>query len=346
MNMERQPDQKQLEQPAEEQPVTMQDLDKYLTDEYEVKKPKRGDLRTGVVIQIDENGLLVDCGFKREGVVSAEDLEGLDEEMRSRIEVGAEIPIFVIQPQNREGQPVLSIQQATMYEDWLKAEEMLESGELYAGKVSGCNRGGLVVRFGKIRGFIPASQVVGIPRRMREDERRERLEEMIGKDIGLKVIEVDRDRRRLIFSQRRALRAWQDLRRNEVMSTINEGDVCHGEVTDLTDFGAFVDLGGADGLVHVSELSWKRVDNPRQVLNVGQEIDVYVLNVDRQRKRIALIRKRDLSSGQRNRNATNVDVLGRSGIGNRQTETIRAGNVGCEVVCEETRIGSTVEQCR
>jgi small subunit ribosomal protein S1 len=96
----------------------------------------------------------------------------------------------------------------------------------------------------------------------------------------------------LIFSQRRALRAWQDLRRNEVMSTLDEGDVCHGEVTDLTDFGAFVDLGGADGLVHVSELSWKRVDNPRQVLKVGQEIDVYVLNVDRQRKRIALSCKR------------------------------------------------------
>ncbi|MCK4317117.1 MAG: S1 RNA-binding domain-containing protein, partial [Anaerolineae bacterium] len=169
---------------------------------------------------------------------------------------------------------------------------MMKKGELYEGEVSGYNRGGLVVQFGKIRGFIPASQVVGLPRRLPEEDRRRRLADIVGQQFGLKIIEVDRRRRRLIFSQRRALRAWQELQRERVMDQLVEGETCHGRVTDITSFGAFVDLGGADGLIHVSELSWGRVDNPHQVLKVGDEVDVYVLNLDRERKRIALSLKK------------------------------------------------------
>jgi small subunit ribosomal protein S1 len=168
----------------------------------------------------------------------------------------------------------------------------MESGELYEGEVAGFNRGGLIVHFGKIRGFVPASQIVGLPRRLREEQRRERLETMIGQKMGLKIIEVDRHRRRLIFSQRRALRAWQEIQRERVITELTEGETRHGQVTSITNFGAFVDLGGADGLIHVSELSWGRVDNPRQVLKVGDEVDVYVLDVDRERKRIALSLKK------------------------------------------------------
>jgi len=265
-----------------------QDLDRYLADEYEVKEPRRGDLKTGIVIQVDDSGALVDCGFKREGFVPAEDLNRLDQATRARVQVGASIPVYVVNPQNRDGQPILSVEQALAYEDWLKAEQMRDSNELYEGVVAGYNRGGLVVKFGEIRGFVPASQIAGLPRRLREDERRRRLEAMIGKPIGLRVIEVDRARRRLIFSQRRALRAWQEMKRQQVMSSLAAGDVRRGHVTDITSFGAFVDLGGADGLVHVSELSWRRVDDPHQVLKIGQELDVYVLSVDQDRKRIAL----------------------------------------------------------
>jgi small subunit ribosomal protein S1 len=276
----------------DEQPKTMKDLDEYLSGAYDYQAPKHGDIRQGVVVDINENGVILDIGSKREGFVPAEDLTRLDEETREAVQIGNTIPAFVLRPSDKEGRPVLSIHQAHMYQDWLDAEEMMKTGELYEGEVSNYNRGGLIVKFGKIRGFIPCSQVVGLPRRLREEQRRQRLSAMIGERVGLKIIEVDRQRRRLIFSQRRALRAWQEMQRERVMEELREGETRHGKVTSLTDFGAFVDLGGADGLIHVSELSWRRVEHPREMLKVGEEVDVYVLNVDQERRRIALSLKK------------------------------------------------------
>ena len=266
-----------------------QDMGKYLA---EYQAPRRGDLCTGVVIDTNERGLVVDVSLKREGFVPAEDLARLDKETRSAIQIGTTVTVLVVRPQDRDGHPILSIHQARLQQDWLRAEEMMERGELYEGEISGHNRGGLVVQFGRIRGFVPASQIVGLPRRLSEEERRRRLADMVGQQLGLKIIEVDRRRRRLIFSQRRALRAWQELQRERVMAQLTEGETRRGRVTDITNFGAFVDLGGADGLIHVSELSWSRVDNPHQVLKVGDEVDVYVLDVNRERKRIALSLKK------------------------------------------------------
>jgi small subunit ribosomal protein S1 len=285
-------DQEPADQDVISQSLTGQDMDEYLSNGYDYQQPRRGDIRTGVIVEANERRLVVDIGFKREGFVYDEDLARLDEEIRSGIHVGDTIPVFVLRPADREGHPILSIHQARLYEDWLKAEEMLASGELYEGEVAGYNRGGLIVRFGKIRGFVPASQIVGLPRRLSAEDRRRRLEDMVGEQVGLKIIEVDRRRRRLIFSQRRALRAWQELQRERVMSQLTEGETRRGKVTDITNFGAFVDLGGADGLIHVSELSWRRVENPHQVLKTGQEVDVFVLDVDRQRRRIALSLKK------------------------------------------------------
>jgi small subunit ribosomal protein S1 len=285
-------DQDRPSETGDEQTLTMKDMDEYLTGAYDYQAPKRGDIRHGVVVEINDSGAIMDIGSKREGFVPAEDLSRLDEEVRETVHVGNEIPVFVIRPSDKEGRPLLSIHQAHLHQDWLDAEEMMKSGELYEGEVSNYNRGGLIVKFGKIRGFVPTSQVVGLPRRLREEQRRERLAAMIGEHIGLRVIEVDRQRRRLIFSQRRALRAWQERQRERVMKELHEGETRHGKVTSLTDFGAFVDLGGADGLIHVSELSWRRVEHPREVLKTGDEVDVYVLNVDRERKRIALSLKK------------------------------------------------------
>jgi small subunit ribosomal protein S1 len=279
------------DQHPEEMP-TDQDLDKYLTEQYNYQAPRHGDIRTGIVVEISDQGVIMDVGFKREGLVPAEDLTNLDAETRSQVQTGASLPVFVIRPEDREGRPLLSIYQAHLCEDWLKAEKMLASSELYEGEIAGYNRGGLIVKFGKIRGFIPASQIVGLPKRMKEEQRHQRLAAMVGQHTGLKVIEVDRQRRRLIFSQRRAQRVWQELLRERVIGGLEEGETRHGKVTSITDFGAFVDLGGADGLIHVSELSWGRVDNPRQVLKIGDEVDAYVLNVDRERKRIALSLKK------------------------------------------------------
>lgn len=292
MNVEASTDQDLANQPSTNQEPPAHKLDKYLDAGYDYEEPHRGDIRTGEVLEVNDRGVVVDIGLKREGFVPAEDLTRLDEKTRSEVQVGKEVSVFVLRPWDKEGHPILSIHQACLHEDWIQAQEMMKQGELYEGEITSFNRGGLIVPFGKIRGFVPASQVVGMPRRLSAEERRRRMDEMVGERIGLKIIEVDRRRRRLIFSQRRALRAWQELQREQLIKELSKGEVRHGKVTDITGFGAFVDLGGADGLIHISELSWRRVEDPREVVKVGQELDVYVLNVDRERKRIALSLKK------------------------------------------------------
>jgi small subunit ribosomal protein S1 len=292
MNVEASTDQDLANQQPTDQEAPAHKLDKYLDAGYGYEEPHRGDIRTGEVLEVNDRGVVVDIGLKREGFVPAEDLTRLDEKTRSEVQVGNEVSVFVLRPWDKEGHPILSIHQACLHEDWVRAQEMMKQGELYEGEITSFNRGGLIVPFGKIRGFVPASQVVGMPRRLSAEERRRRMDEMVGERIGLKIIEVDRRRRRLIFSQRRALRAWQELQREQLIKELSKGEVRHGKVTDITGFGAFVDLGGADGLIHISELSWRRVEDPREVVKVGQELDVYVLNVDRERKRIALSLKK------------------------------------------------------
>lgn len=279
-----------------QEPEGDKDQDQEMFEEYladvDYKTLRRGDLYQGVVVQVNDEGVVVDFGSKREGFVPAQDLKRLVDEEKAKVKEGATVPVVVTRPEGRQGNPILSINQAYLHEDWVKADEMKEAGEIYEGEVSGYNRGGLIVRFGKIRGFVPASQVVGMPRRLSEDKRRERLSNLIGEEMGLKIIEVDRRRRRLIFSQRRAYRQWQEKQREKVIAELKEGEIRHGRVTDITNFGAFVDLGGADGLIHISELSWKRVKSPREVVNVGDEVDVYVISLDRKRKRIGLSLKK------------------------------------------------------
>ncbi len=271
----------------------MDQLEEYLSEgEYDYEPPQQGDIHEGVVIEISDRGAIVDAGFKRDGIVPVSDLDRLDSETLESIKPGDEIFVAVQKPQDEEGRLLLSIYQALVREDWEKAEEMMAKGELYEGEISGYNRGGLLVPFGRIRGFIPASHTVGMPRGLQGDERRERLADMVGDNVGLKIIEVDQHRRRLILSQRQARRAWQRIQRKRVMEELTEGETVKGTVTGITDFGAFVDLGGADGLVHISELSWSQVDDPREVVEVGDEVEVYVLNLDWDRTRIALSLKR------------------------------------------------------
>jgi small subunit ribosomal protein S1 len=293
MNKETLPTNQDVNDQEESSSAMMAQLEEYLTEgEYDYQLPQQGDIHTGVVIEIGDRGAIVDAGFKRDGIVPVNDLDRLDEETLESIQPGDEIAVAVQKPQDEEGRLILSIYEALVREDWEKAEKMMAAGELYEGKVSGYNRGGLLVPFGRIRGFIPASHTVGMPRGLQGDERRERLAEMVGDKVGLKIIEVDRHRRRLIFSQRQARRAWQKIQRERVMEELAEGETVTGTVTGITDFGAFVDLGGADGLIHISELSWRQVDDPREVVEVGDDVEVYVLNLDWDRTRIALSLKR------------------------------------------------------
>jgi small subunit ribosomal protein S1 len=265
---------------------------KFLSDEYDYKRPKRGDIRYAEVLRIDDDEIIVDIGGKTEGVVPKGDLERMGEEALAEIKVGDKVPVYVLRPESADGDVIVSLNMARTMEDWRRAEKLLEEGEVFEGTVAGHNKGGLLVYFGQIRGFVPASQLGGLSRRSGHEERLGMLSKMEGQQLLLKVIEVDRQRRRLILSERAASREWRDQRKDELLEQLQEGDIRSGKVRNLCEFGAFVDLGGADGLIHISELSWQRVKHARDVLTVGEEVEVYVLRVDRDRKRIGLSLKR------------------------------------------------------
>lgn len=269
------------------QPESAMDMESLL-QEQEDYTARRGDIRSGRVIEITEEGALIDLGLKREGFASARDLRQVRRAQMGEVKVGDTVPVMIIDSRDTEAYVEVSIYQAHLEGDWLKAEQLFKSGEIYEAEITGYNRGGLTVQFGRIRGFIPLSHVVGLPRSLKDSERRQRLAAMVGQTVGLRVIEVDRQRRRLIFSQRQAYRAWQRIRKRRLLQELEVGQRRRGVVSSITNFGAFVDLGGVDGLVHVSELSWQRVDDPHEVLRVGDEVEVEVLEVDRSRERIGL----------------------------------------------------------
>jgi small subunit ribosomal protein S1 len=269
------------------------ELEEFLEgEEYTYRRPQRGDVREGVILSIGPEEIVVNIGLKREGIVPSRDLKLLGEEAVSELEVGDQVPVFILKPRDQEGNVIVSLHRARLEEDWLNAQELLASGEVWEGVVSGYNRGGLVVPFGRVRGFIPSSQITGFPRRLPPEQRESRLAEMVGQKLHLQAIEVDRRRRRLVFSERVGKRRWRERQRERLMQELCEGDIVHGTVSNLCDFGAFVDIGGADGLVHIGELAWRRVKHPREVLQVGEEVDVYVLRLDYGKKRIGLSVKR------------------------------------------------------
>jgi small subunit ribosomal protein S1 len=276
-----------------EQDLAPPELEEFLEgEEYAYHYPRRGDIRKGVILSIDPEEIVVNIGLKREGIVPSSDLERLGEEAISELEVGDEVPVFILKPRDQNGNMIVSLHRARLEQDWLDARELFASGEVWEGVVGGYNRGGVVVPFGKVRGFVPASQITGFPRRLPPDQRESRLAEMVGRNLHLRVIEVDRRRRRLVLSERAGEREWRKQQRERLMQELCEGAIVPGTVSNLCDFGAFVDVGGADGLVHVSELSWQRVRHPREVLRVGEKVDVYVLRLDYEKKRIGLSIKR------------------------------------------------------
>lgn len=256
--------------------------------------PQRGETIEGTIVSISPTEVLVDVGCKTEGCVSARDLEHLDKEFRRSLRVGDNVMVYVVRPIDAQGNIVLSLTKAQLESDWKRAEKLFEAGEIVEEAVTDVNRGGLIVNLARVRGFVPASQIVStnIPRDVSDEEREQILEQIKGTTLRLKIIELDRKRNRLILSERAAVREWRQEQKERLLDDLQAGDTRRGIVSSLCDFGAFVDLGGADGLIHLSELSWRRVGHPKQVLEVGQEVDVYVLSVDKDRRRIALSLKR------------------------------------------------------
>jgi len=258
------------------------------SEEYELNAPRRGEIRVGTIVRATEADVLVDIGAKSEGIITARELEQIPEDQRATLDVGQEINVYIIRPGGRSG-PELSLVRAEEEQDWKKAEELLESKDIFEGEVTGYNKGGLIVKMGQLRGFVPASQVSLARRRRADGETPEdRWGSMVGEQLVAKVIEVDRQRNRLILSERSAAREAREVLKERLISELAIGEIRSGHVISLADFGAFIDIGGADGLVHISEISWKRVSNPREVLSVGQEVQVKVLGVDPERNRISL----------------------------------------------------------
>lgn len=257
-----------------------------------VTELRRGDIREGTILSIDKDGMSVDLGLERNGLVPPHDLAKVGNRRRDGLQEGETVSVYVTDAGPSKDVILLSLQQAILNEKWLEAEKLLETGEIWEAKVTGYNQGGIIVPFGKLRGFVPISHLIDIPRRSNPGQIRERLGNYIGRTLPLCVIEVDRRRRRLVCSYRKAYPEWRRRQRQVFIDSLTEGEVRTGRVRELRDFGAFVDLGGGDGLVHISELAWHRVEHPKEVLRVGQEVSVYVMKVNRKRKRVALSLKR------------------------------------------------------
>ncbi len=253
--------------------------------------PAVGELRTGTVARVTANEVLVDVGAKSEGMIDPREIEQLPPDERQVLAPGESVLVYVVSLEDRNGNMVLSLARAREESDWVQAESLLSSQDAYRSQVAGFNKGGLIVKLGKVRGFVPASQLGPSRRRFDGDTPEQKWGKMMGEEIVVKVIEVDRGRNRLIMSERAAAREVRESQKDKLLSELKEGDLRSGHVISLADFGAFVDIGGADGLVHLSELSWNRVAHPKEVVEVGQKVKVRVLHVDRDKKRIALSMK-------------------------------------------------------
>jgi len=256
-------------------------MEEYLSqEEVKSKRLAHGDIIDGVVVRVDPDEVLVDVGSKSEGVISARELGVRGEPDAVELQSGDRIKVFVLQPENEDGNVVLSLRRARAESVWVKTQERQVSGEPIEADVREQNKGGLIVSVMGLRGFLPTSQVA----RAYSGS----LDQLVGKRISVKVIEVNRKRNRLIVSQKAAYDEDRARQRTELFERIKVGDVVRGSVSGLTSYGAFVNLGGADGLIHISELSWERVGSVSDVLQVGAEVTVKVIKLDPELSRISL----------------------------------------------------------
>lgn len=280
------------ERPADEKPageLTMADLlDQYVPS----KALRRGEIIDGKVMSKTGEGLLVNIGYKSEGLVPGREMRTLGPEGIEELGVGDEIIAYVINPEGPDGSSILSIDRARGEQGWRILEKSMEVDETVKGKIIGSNRGGAVVEAEGVQGFIPLSQLVGPARELYVPGGEPPKEGFIGMEVEFKIVELNRRRNRAIFSERAALQAWKQIQKMRLVQELSEGEIRRGRVAGISNFGAFVDLGGADGLIHISELSWEPVKSPEEVVSVGDELDVYILKVDRENLKIALSLRR------------------------------------------------------
>jgi len=257
---------------------------------------KRGQIHRGVISSTKPTAVTVDLGEGDQGLVPGRELELMTRKMLESLVVGAEVDVYIVNPRNHRGQTILSINHALEELDWRNAKEYAKSKAVYEALIGGYNKGGLIVRFGRLRGFVPQSQLAEErARSMSGATPEERYGPMVNQPIGVKVMEVDRHRNRLILSERAALREVRQARKESLIAELNVGDIRRGRVVSLENFGAFVDIGGGEGLVHLSELAWGHITHPRQAVKIGDDVEVEVISIDPKAKRIGLSRRRVIS---------------------------------------------------
>lgn len=270
----------------DEQDYPVEDDFAALLDEYDYDMPHRGQILEGIVLEASSDEILLDVGQKRDAIVTRKDLSLLDDKLRESIVPGKLVMTYVLQPRNYDGDLIVSINKALELEDWAEAHELQESGQIVEAEVVNTNRGGILVKYGRLTGFVPQSHLISLPRFTSADELITAKKRMIGEMLPLKFIEIDRKRNRLILSERDARQEAQQSR----LSELTEGQQVTGRVVSIVDFGVFVDIGGVDGLIHISKLDHHHVNHPGEVVAVGDEVEVLIDSIDAGASRISLNR--------------------------------------------------------
>jgi small subunit ribosomal protein S1 len=253
-----------------------------LVPDYDATFPtiNEGEVVHGTVVRVDKDEVLVDIGYKSEGVIPVSELSiRRSVNPQDEVALGDEVDALVLTKEDAEGRLILSKKRARFELAWKTIEQKAETGEPIVGRVIEVVKGGLILDLG-VRGFLPASLV--------DIRRVHDLDEFLGKELRAKVIELNRSRNNVVLSRRAVLEDERKEMRQAILDRLNPGDVVDGQISNIVDFGAFVDLDGMDGLIHISELSWRHVNHPSEVLEIGQEVKVKVLDIDRERQRISL----------------------------------------------------------
>jgi small subunit ribosomal protein S1 len=271
-----------VEKPKTEDGVWTTGPDGQLVPDYDATFPtiNEGEVVHGTVVRVDKDEVLVDIGYKSEGVIPVAELSiRRSVNPADEVSLGDEIDALVMTKEDAEGRLILSKKRARFELAWKAIESAAESGEPVNGRVIEVVKGGLILDLG-VRGFLPASLV--------DIRRVQDLDEFLGKELRCKVIELNRSRNNVVLSRRAVLEDERKEMRQAILDRLNPGDVVDGQISNIVDFGAFVDLDGMDGLIHISELSWSHVNHPSEVLEIGQNVKVKVLDIDRDRQRISL----------------------------------------------------------
>ena len=251
---------------------------------------RRGEIITGAVMGASPDGVIVDVGTKTEAVIPQSEMLSLGVDGQSRLKAGDSVRVMVLQPMSAEGHGVVSLDRARGEEGWDILAARLESGETFTAEIVGHNRGGVLANVEGVNAFIPLSQVDSI--RRDDPDASAALATLVGREVRLKVIEINRRKNRAILSERAAMTEWRREQKERIIDELREGEIHEGRVSSITDFGVFVDLGGADGLAHLTELTWERGKKARELYSVGDQVKAYVLRVDRETRKISLSLKR------------------------------------------------------